>query len=309
MMPPHRFPHVLRFASAHRSFVALCLLAWLMAGAAQAAIRIADDRQQTVELPRPAARIVSLQPSLTETVCALGACDRLVGVDRHSNWPESVRQLPQVGSLADAHVERIVALRPDLVLVRPRNRVVERLESLGIKVLALDAKTHADMRRNMEAVAHAIGKPGAGEALWHRTDVRLDEARARVPAAWQGRRVYFELHGGSAAASEASFIGETLTRLGLRNVVPGSLGAFPKLGPEYAVRAEPDLLITNEGRGTPPIAARPGWGTMAAVQRGRFCRIAESHFDVMVRPGPRINEAAQEILDCLASVDRRPPPQ
>lgn len=308
-MPPHPLPTALRPSHPFRSSaVWWCLLAWWMAGAAHAGIRIADDRQQTVELPRPAARIVSLQPSLTETLCALGACDRLVGVDRHSNWPESVRQLPQVGNLADAHVERIIALRPDLVLVRPRNRVVERLEGLGIKVLALDAKTHADMRRNMEAVAQAIGKPGAGEALWHRTDVRLDEARARVPAAWQGRRVYFELHGGSAAASEASFIGETLARLGLRNVVPGSLGAFPKLGPEYAVRAEPDLLITNEGRGTPPIAARPGWGTMEAVQRGRFCRIAESHFDVMVRPGPRIDEAAREILDCLASVDRRSTP-
>ncbi|WP_311223605.1 MULTISPECIES: helical backbone metal receptor [unclassified Acidovorax] len=281
-----------------------CLL--MAAGMARGGpIRIADDRQQTLELPRPALRIVSLQPSLTETVCALGACDRLVGVDRHSNWPAAVRQLPQVGSLAEANIERIVALKPDLVLLRPRNRVAERLEALGIKVLALDARTHADMRRHMELVAQAIGQPGAGEALWRRTDAALDAAKARVPAAWKGRRVYFELHGGAAAASEASFIGETLTRLGLRNVVPAQLGLYPKLGPEYVVRADPDLLITHAGRGAPPPAARPGWGAIPALRAGRLCRIGETHFDVLVRAGPRIDEAAMEILACLESVDRR----
>ncbi|RCW63116.1 ABC transporter substrate-binding protein [Pseudorhodoferax soli] len=255
--------------------------------------------------PATAWRIVSLQPSLTETLCALDACDRLVGIDRYADWPASVQRLPRLGGLADADIERIVATRPDLVLLRPRNRAAERLRELGLNVLALDARSHADMRRNMETVAQAIGRPGAGEALWARTDARLEALRGQLPAHWQGKRVYFELHGGVAAAGEASFIGETLARLGLRNVVPAQLGAFPKLGPEYALRADPDLLIVHDMPGAPPLQARPGWHAMRAVREGRACRIAEPRFDVLVRPGPRLDEAAQHILACLAAVDRQ----
>lgn len=119
-----------------------------------AGIRLEDDRGTTLELQAPAKRIVSLMPSLTETVCALDACDRLVGIDRHANWPASVKGVPQVGGIDDANVERIVALKPDLVLLRPRSRAAEPLERLGLKVLALDAKTHADMRRVKIGRAH-----------------------------------------------------------------------------------------------------------------------------------------------------------
>ncbi|MGF6347475.1 iron complex transport system substrate-binding protein [Variovorax sp. W2I14] len=271
-----------------------------------ASIRLEDDRGTTLELQAPARRIVSLMPSLTETVCALDACDRLVGVDRHANWPVSVKKLPQVGGMDDANIERIVALKPDLVLVRPRSRVAEPLERLGIKVLALDAKTHADMRRVMETVAHATGKPGAGEAVWRTLDARLNAARARVPLGWQGRRVYFEVHGGMAAASESSFIGETLARLGLANAVPGTLGPFPKMSPEFVVRADPDVLMVSALGEISSMASRPGWSAMSAIQRGRVCSFASARFDLMMRPGPRLDEAADAIVNCLASLGNPP---
>ena len=271
-----------------------------------ASIRLEDDRGTTLELQAPARRIVSLMPSLTETVCALDACDRLVGVDRHANWPVSVKKLPQVGGMDDANIERIVALKPDLVLVRPRSRVAEPLERLGIKVLALDAKTHADMRRVMETVARATGKPGAGEAVWRTLDARLNAARARVPLGWQGRRVYFEVHGGMAAASESSFIGETLARLGLANAVPGTLGPFPKMSPEFVVRADPDVLMVSALGEISSMASRPGWSAMSAIQRGRVCSFASARFDLMMRPGPRLDEAADAIVNCLASLGNPP---
>jgi len=271
-----------------------------------ASIRLEDDRGTTLELQAPARRIVSLMPSLTETACALDACDRLVGVDRHANWPVSVKKLPQVGGMDDANIERIVALKPDLVLVRPRSRVAEPLERLGIKVLALDAKTHADMRRVMETVARATGKPGAGEAVWRTLDARLNAARARVPLGWQGRRVYFEVHGGMAAASESSFIGETLARLGLANAVPGTLGPFPKMSPEFVVRADPDVLMVSALGEISAMASRPGWSAMSAIQRGRVCSFASARFDLMMRPGPRLDEAADAIVNCLASLGNPP---
>ena len=83
-------------------------------------------------------RIVSLLPSLTESVCELGACSRLVGVDRYSNWPTSVQQLPRVGGGIDPNIEAIVALKPDLVLMAESTRAAERLQALGLKVLMLE---------------------------------------------------------------------------------------------------------------------------------------------------------------------------
>lgn len=248
---------------------------------------------------QPAQRIVALQPSLTEAVCSLDACERLVAVDRHSDWPAGVAALPRVGGMADANVEAIVALRPDLVLLGARSRVAERLRALGLNVLVLEARSHADIHRNLEAIAQALGKPGAGERLWRGLDMRVQEQRRRVPAAWRGRRVYLELHGGRAAASEDSFIGETLALLGLSNVVPGRLGAFPRLGPEYALRADPDVLITTTVGATVPPPQRPGWQALRAVREQRYCTLSERQFDVVLRAGPRIDEAAAALVQCL----------
>ncbi|WP_281078018.1 molybdopterin-dependent oxidoreductase [Variovorax paradoxus] len=151
-------------------------------------------------------------------------------------------------------------------------------------------------------------------ATWNELAQRLEEGRdwrgtgtlerrpdgdVRVPAGWQGRRVYFEVHGGMAAASESSFIGETLARLGLANAVPGTLGPFPKMSPEFVVRADPDVLMVSALGELSAMAARPGWSAMNAIKRGRLCSFAAARFDLMMRPGPRLDEAADAIVDCL----------
>jgi iron complex transport system substrate-binding protein len=274
---------------------ALALLLWLPA--AQAAIEVRDDRGVAVRLPAPPRRIVTLLPSLTETVCALDACDRLVGTDRFSDWPASVRALPKAGGLEDANVERIVALKPDLVLAASSARVLDRLQSLGIRVAALEPKNHADMRRVLDAVAQLLGKPDA-DALWQRIERDTAAAAARVPAGWRGKRVYFEVDAGPYAAAPSSFIGQTLQRLGLGNIVPSDLGPFPKLNPEFVVRAQPDLVIGGR-REVEEMSARPGWQSLAALREGRVCRFEPVQAEVLVRPGPRLGEAAGLLADCL----------
>ena len=96
------------------------LAAWLLAGTCHA-LEVKDDRGHVVQLAKPPQRVISLLPSLTESVCALGACDRLVAVDKWSNWPRPVQQLPKSGAMEDANVELLVSLRPDVVLVASRN--------------------------------------------------------------------------------------------------------------------------------------------------------------------------------------------
>lgn len=208
----------------------IVVLGLLMAGLAQAQpVQVTDDRGRVVSLPQPPQRIVTLLPSLTESVCELDQCHRLVGVDRYSNWPESVNRLPKLGGGIDPSIEAIVAVKPDVVLLAMSSRASERLEALGLKVVVLEPKTHADVRRVLGVVGQVLGVPQAegADRLWRVIDAAVQAAAQSLPPKARGTRVYFEVSRGPYAASESSFIGETLTRLGARNVVPASLGPFP----------------------------------------------------------------------------------
>jgi len=280
----------------------LALLAVLLCGQTWAAT-VVDDRGRTVEIPAAPQRVVSLLPSLTETVCALQACQRLVGTDRFSDWPASVRSLPKLGGLEDTQIERLVALKPDLVLAAGSSRAIDRLEALGLRVVALEPKNLQDTERVIQQIALALGDAAAGTALWQRMQARIDAAAARVPASVRRQKVYFEVASSPYAAGESSFVGETLTRLGMGNVVPAALGPFPKLNPEFVVRAQPDIIMGSV-RAVAEMPARPGWGVLRALRDERHCGFASGPWDALVRPGPRLAEAAELLADCLVSLDR-----
>lgn len=274
----------------------LLLLLW--AGWTQAAT-LQDDLGRTVRFDRPPQRIVSLLPSLTEFVCVLGACERLVAVDDFSNFPASVRTLPHVGGLEDARVESIVGLRPDLVLVPSSSRALERLQALGLKVLVLEPRTFADVQRVLGLLGPVLGARDAGQ-VWGEIERAVAREAGALPAGQRGTRVYFEVSAAPYAASEASFIGELLARLGARNIVPGALGPFPKLNPEFVVRADPDVIMLAEDEPGVRIAGRPGWDRMRAVRAGRICNFSRAEADVLVRAGPRLAEGARLMVQCLA---------
>lgn len=271
------------------------LLAWC-AGAAQA-LEVTDDNGRKVAFTQPPQRIVSLLPSLTEVVCALDACGRLVGVDDYSNHPAHVRQVPHVGGLEDARVETIVALRPDLVLAPTSSRALERLRSLGLQVVALEPRTLGDVQRVLGVLGPVLGARDAAVA-WREIEQGLDKATRELPPALRGTRVYFEVSNAPHGASEASFIGELLARIGVRNVVPASLGPFPQLNPEFVVRADPEVIMLV-GDQAPRLAARPGWKGMRAVRDGRVCGFTQAEADVLVRAGPRLAEGARLMVRCL----------
>jgi iron complex transport system substrate-binding protein len=301
---PGRRTHCLR-----TGFTALVMALGFLLGwptPALAEIRVTDDRGHAVVLARPPMRIVSLLPSLTEAVCELQACRRLVGTDRFSNWPEHVKALPKLGGLEDAQLERIVALRPDLVLAGASSRAIARLEALGIPVLALEARSLDDTRRMLETVAQALGMPGTGTALWQRIDARISAAAQRVPPGLRGRKVYFEVASAPYAAGESSFVGETLGRLGLGNIVPAALGPFPQLNPEYVLRAQPDVVMAADHE-LATMRKRPGWKDLRALRRHRQCGFTSARYDVLVRPGPRLGEAAEIMADCLAAMGDKDP--
>ena len=279
-----------------RAFV-LMLSGLLLAGGVARALPVTDDRGVQLALAQPPQRIVSLLPSLTETVCALGQCQRLVGVDRYSNYPDFVRNLPQVGGGLDPNIEAIAALKPDLVLMATSTPVADRLQSLGIKVLALEPKSHADVQRALQIVGRVLEVSDA-ERVWREIDTAVLATAQAVPLKARALRIYFEVNSAPYAAGEASFIGETLKRLGVRNMVPASLGVFPKLNPEFVVRENPDLIMVGD-RNFIGLQGRPGWQRIRAIREGRVCVFTAEQTDVLVRAGPRMAEGARLMLKCL----------
>jgi iron complex transport system substrate-binding protein len=282
------------------AIVALALWCAPFGSTAQTTVR--DDRGVAVTLAAPPQRIVSLLPSLTESVCALGGCARIVGTDRFSNAPAQVAALPKLGGLEDAQVERIMALKPELVLATPGARVIERMEGLGVPVLALESRTHADVRRTLALLARLLGTPDAADAVLARIDRELEAAAQRVPTALRGQRVYFEVDPTPFAAGAASFIGETLARLGMGNAVPAALGPFPQLNPEFVLRAQPDIVMAAR-RNLADMPRRPGWSGLRALRERRTCGFDADPYEVLVRPGPRLGEAAATLADCLVALD------
>ena len=268
----------------------------LLAANAQA-LQITDDRGVTVTLSRSPQRIVSLLPSLTETVCELGQCRRLVGVDRYSNFPEAVRALPQVGGGIDPNIEAVVALRPDVVLMATSSRGAQRLEALGLKVIALEPKNSADAQRVMGKLGVLLEVPDA-QRIWRAIDAGVSAVAQSLPPSAKNTRIYFEVSRGPYGAGTTSFIGEMMLRLGLANILTPDLGPFPKLNPEYVVRANPDVIMIG-ALNAQGLEQRPGWAGIRALREGRLCVFSADESDVLVRPGPRMAEAARLMARCV----------
>ncbi|HEY6134674.1 MAG TPA: helical backbone metal receptor [Rubrivivax sp.] len=272
-----------------------------LASAAWAQIGVRDDRGVEHRFDAPPQRVVSLLPSLTESVCAVGACTRLVGTDRYSNWPLQVRALPKLGGLDDALVESIVALKPDVVLAASSTRAIARLQALGLKVLAFDSDRHDQVRTSLLALGRLFGDDAAAQRAWAAVEADMERAVARVPLALRGRTVYFEADAAPYAAGAASFVGETLARLRLVNIAPVAMGPFPPLNPEAVVRAQPQVVMAAQ-RNLASMPQRPGWGGLLALKQGQVCAFDAERYELLIRPGPRMGAAALVMADCLAAL-------
>lgn len=261
-------------------------------------LSIIDDRHRTIVLAHPPRRIITLLPSLSESLCVLEACDRLVATDRYADWPEQIRRLPKVGGIDDTPIETVLALHPDVVLAARSSRAIGRLEELGVKVIALEPTSLADMHRVLTTLAYLVGEPARGEARWRQLESALSAAADRIPPALRGQTVYFEVSDAPHAASISSFVGEVLARLGLNNIVPGRLGPFPQINPEFVVRAQPQLIMTSADA-LDGMRSRPGWNQLTALKTHRTCGFEREPWNIMLRPGPRLGEASAFIANCL----------
>lgn len=296
--------------------LALVGFAWMWAAQAAGvdaaggpARSVVDDRGRELAPPAQVVRLVSLSPTLTESVCVLGACDRLVGVDRFSNWPESVTKLPHLGSLGSFNVEAVAALQPDLVLMAGDGPLVKQLERLGVPVLVLSPQRHADVANTLARLARVLGLPPArAQQVWENIRRELHDLAESLPTRDRGLRTWVEIDPAPWLAGPDSFLGETLALLGLANVVPAGSAPFVPMSREWALQAGPQLFVISDPQrqGLAALRARPGWSRLPALREGRVCLFDGPDLDALVRPGPRLAEGARLLRDCVLRVRGTP---
>lgn len=267
----------------------------LMAGLSSAAataypLTLTDDLGRKVTLRAEPKRIVSVLPSSTETLCAIGACDRLVGVDEYSDFPAQVKTLPKVGGLYTPNIEAMVALKPDLVVVSKYGKLVEPLTATGIPVVAVNPETYDEVFSKTLVLGRIVNREAQAKNLV--VQMRRDIARIEILTRNAVRKpsAYYEIDPTPYTAGPNSFIGVLLGKAGATNIIPANLGDFPKISPELVVQRNPQLIL---GLDPATARARPGWANIAAVKSGRVIPVPPgSPLDTLLnRPGPRLPQA------------------
>jgi iron complex transport system substrate-binding protein len=257
-------------------------------------LTLVDDEGNTVTLPARPARIVSLTPATTETLFALGAGDRVVADTDFDDYPAQVKQLPHVASFSSVDVEKIVSLRPDLVLAGGNGfnapDAIAKLRELGVPVLVVYAKDVAGVLSDIRLVGTAAGEAAAADSMTSDMRSRIDAIAAAV-APLDHPRTFYELDATKEIYGPAddSFVAEMVKLAGGDPITTGSASVF-SIPLEKLVAADPQVIVLGDANyGTTPkdVAARPGWSGMTAVKSGAVRPVDDT---VVTRPGPRLVE-------------------
>lgn len=263
------------------------------------------NRQVTLE-GGIASRIISLAPSNTEILFAIGAGDQMVGRDELSDFPEEAKSVTDIGSTFEAlNTELIVSLKPDLLLAAEINtpEQVKQLEDLGLTVYYLkNPTTLEEMYGKLELVAQMTGHSEEAATLIESLKERVAAVDEKIATTSSRPSVFYELDGTDPAkpftAGKGTFITQLIDRAGGENIA-ADLDKYPQLSLEQVVAADPDFIILGDARyGVSPesIAERPGWGNLSAVKNEQVVTFND---DLISRPGPRLVDALEEFAKLL----------
>jgi iron complex transport system substrate-binding protein len=261
---------------------------------------VVDEAGREVRIPQPVLRIVSLAPSLTETIYALGVQDHLVGDTKYCDYPPEAQKKQKVGDTLNPSLEEIVSLHPDLVVMtKTLNRLdtVHALDALHIPVYATNTNTVDQIISSTVHLADILDVPGAGDSLAADLRHHLDELQERLVNVQPKRVVFVVWDQPLISVGKGTFIADALKYAGATSIIDSTQN-WPQVSLEEVVRQQPDFLIFAEGHGTTngsvdidALAARPGWRSLEAVRHHRFAVISEA----VNRPAPRIVSAIEEL--------------
>ncbi len=263
-------------------------------------LTVTDDAGRDVVIPAVPERIVSIAPSNTEILFALGLAAKVVAVDQYSDYPPEAKQKPQLGSYVEPDLEQIVAAAPDLVLATGvhAETVLPELESLRLTVAVIDPGNVDEVLDGIGLVGRVTGEDARATILTCELLERVDAVAERVAGA-PPPRVFFELSPELHTAGPGSFVDDLISRAGGQNVAADAGEEWPQLSAEALIEKDPEvvLLADHEAGATPEqVRARPGWQQMSAVKHGRLVPIDP---DLTNRPGPRVVDGLEAIARAL----------
>jgi iron complex transport system substrate-binding protein len=246
-------------------------------------------------VPASAMRIVSLAPSVTETLFALGAGGEVVGVSTYCDYPPEAARIDRVGTFLAPNSEVIAAKQPDLVIAvpSPANRAsVEALERIGLTVLVVDPETIGGIRQAIERIAAAIGRQGAGQALIGRLDADLEATRAKLRGVRPRRTLMVVGHSPLVGVGTGIYLDELIEMAGGRNVGAAAGGRWPHLSLEFVLAQAPEVIVdTTMGSEVEGGQGSAFWGAFANLPAVRDGRVYGYREYSLLRPGPRVGEA------------------
>jgi len=285
-----------------KKFLVLAGLIFTLALATQYPLAISDDLGRKLVVPSEPQRIVVMLPSASETICSIGACNKIVATDSYSNWPPELAKKPKAGGLYDPNVELIASFKPDLVISSKYGKLTEALEKLGIAVYAVNTQTYDDIFRTARNLGRLVNREAEAEALVARINADVFALETRAAKATDRPTVYYEIDATPYTVGPNSFIGTLIKKARGENIIPAELGLFPKISPELVVEKNPEVIVLGDapyGVTASKIAERPGWAGIRAIQDGRVCELTKEQTDVVHRPGPRVAEGLRVLIDCF----------
>lgn len=293
-----------------RKLVSLFLVLLLAAGAAASlaegtGITVTDMFGREVTLAEPATRIVVMQPSDCEILCAIGCEDAIVGRGQYVDYPASILDVPVVQSGAETNVEEILALQPQVVLLNSMSQSeeqVRQLEENGVKVVVSSTSNIESVYTAITLIGKLMGKEAEAEAVITDMQQTFDEIKAR--ASGEAKKVYFEISPPPYlyTAGSSSYMNELAEICGIKNIFDDQADAWLMISEEQVIERNPDyiVLITNMGsQGVEEILSRDGWGDINAIQNQKVFNDEDS---CMARPSPRLKDAAIELFNFVNEI-------
>lgn len=262
-------------------------------------VTVIDDLGREVILRQTPVKIVSIAPSNTEILFALGLGDKVVGVTDSCDYPEAAKSKPKVGSV-ELDYEKIVEIAPDLVVAvgSLQRQAIDRLSELGICVLAVDPKTVDGVLHAITLTGKATGAEDRAATLVAELSRRIEAVTAKVSSigASARPRVFVEIWNEPLmTAGPGTFVDELISAAGGENIAHDARGEWPQFSAEAVIERDPEVVILT-GFNKAEALARPAWQGISAYRSGR---VHELHPDLLVRPGPRLVQGLEELAKLL----------
>ena len=288
---------------------ALMLLACMPALAESAAVTVTDMHGREITLAEPATRVVAMQPSDCEILCALGCEEALAGIGAYCDYPASITSLPVVQSGAETNIEEILALNPQVVFMNDMSQSeeqVRQLEENGVQVVVSKAADIEGVYYAIRMIGHLMGKDDNAEAIVADMQATFEDIKSK--SANEGKTVYFEvspLQWGLWTAGAGTFMDELASICGLTNAF-ADVNDWAAVSEEQVIARDPDYIVTimmYYGEGPTPveeIMGREGWQDIKAVKDAHVFNASDSN--AISRPGPRLKDAAIELYNMINGI-------